>query len=76
MLADPLLTHSGDPGKTAFSKAYNTGLTAFEWLELPENAYKRKRFGLAMKGVQKGAPLDSAVEKGKRLYDSVQVPID
>ena len=51
MLGDPTITDSGDPTKAPSNKALNTNLTQFEWLELPENAYRLRRFGLAMRGV-------------------------
>lgn len=51
VLDDPTIADSGDPTKAALYKALNTNLSSFEWLELPENAHRLRRFGLAMRGV-------------------------
>ena len=51
------MAKSGEPNHTAFNKAFNTELSMFPWLELPENKYRFNRFSIAMEGVQNmGSP--------------------
>jgi len=50
-LKDPEYGHSSDPTKTIFSKAFRTDLMHYEFLEQPEQTYRRRRFGYAMQGV-------------------------
>ena len=53
---DPDFAQSGEPNKTPFNKAFDTNLPIFPWFELPENAYKLRRFGIAMEGAQNASP--------------------
>ncbi|ETW84678.1 hypothetical protein HETIRDRAFT_124158 [Heterobasidion irregulare TC 32-1] len=59
-LHDPIFGHSDEPNRCARSVAYKTDLLAFEWLELPENSYRRRRFGVFMEAMSKVQPLDAA----------------
>ncbi|ETW80891.1 hypothetical protein HETIRDRAFT_154964 [Heterobasidion irregulare TC 32-1] len=59
-LHDPVFGHSDEPNQCARSKAFNTDLSAFEWLELPENSYRRRRFGVFMDGLSKVQLLDTS----------------
>lgn len=47
---DPKTTHSTEINEAAFQRAFNTPLSFFEWLEQPEQDYKRKRYGVGMPG--------------------------
>ena len=64
-LLSPETAQSGEPNQTAFNCAFNTDLSWFPWLELPQNKYKLDRFSIAMEGVQNmaspGAILDGAL---------------
>jgi hypothetical protein len=64
VLSDPEWSNSGEPTQTALNKAFNTTLSAFEWNALPENAYRRKLFGIGMTGVQNIAPPDAILKGG------------
>ena len=63
-LHDPVFGHSDEPNQCARSKAFNTDLTAFKWLELPENSYRRRRFGVFMDGLSKVQLLDATWSGG------------
>jgi hypothetical protein len=65
-ISDPSWTHSGDPAKTAFQKAFNTHLPFWEWAEFPENELRLRRFGNAMAGLTNASP-PRAVLEGKPL---------
>lgn len=47
-LLDPRTAFSQEPTEAAFQLALGTKLTHFDWLDLPENAEKLKKFGVAM----------------------------
>lgn len=49
-LKDPVFAKSEEPNETALDKAFRSNLDFWDFLELPENAYRLKRFGIAMKG--------------------------
>lgn len=49
VLLDPKVTNSGKANEAALSRAFGTDLDAFPWFELPENAYRLRRFGMAMR---------------------------
>ena len=55
---------SGDPSQAPFAVAHKTDLPMWAWFELPDNAYRLKRFSVAMEGVQNmGSP--GAILEGK-----------
>ncbi len=60
---------------TAFNRALNTNMVYFSWLELPENAYRHKRFGASMKGVQNTTPPDSLLKGTSEVVTTVQALI-
>lgn len=53
---DPKLSNSAEPNEVAFNLAFSTSLAGFPWFELPENAYRLRRFGIGMKGAQQTLP--------------------
>ncbi|KAI0685289.1 S-adenosyl-L-methionine-dependent methyltransferase [Cytidiella melzeri] len=55
-LTSPNLAHSNEPNKAAFNTAFKTDLGVFDWYELPENEYRRRRFANAMEGTQSLTP--------------------
>lgn len=55
-LKDPKMATSGEPNVAAFNTAYNTDIPVFEWFELAENQYRRRRFATAMEGTQNLTP--------------------
>ncbi|KAI0771361.1 S-adenosyl-L-methionine-dependent methyltransferase [Irpex lacteus] len=52
VLLDSKWSHSAEPNETALNMAFKTSLPGFEWRGLPENEYKRKLFGIGMRGLQ------------------------
>ncbi|KAI0739310.1 S-adenosyl-L-methionine-dependent methyltransferase [Irpex lacteus] len=62
VLKDPKFAHSDEPTETAFNSALKTDLPLFDWLELPENAYRRRRFGNAMEGARSVVPPDGVIK--------------
>lgn len=73
ILSDLAASHSGDPTKTAFNRAFQTDLPYWTWLSSPENAYLRERFAIAMEGVSKLNP-PSAILHGARVMRSPPWP--
>jgi hypothetical protein len=65
-VSDPSWTHSGDPANAALQKAFNTDLPLWQWAELPENAWRLRRFGSAMAGLT-NISSPGAVLEGKLL---------
>ncbi|KAF7792891.1 hypothetical protein EIP86_003992 [Pleurotus ostreatoroseus] len=51
-IIDKTVGASQEPNEASFNKAYDTQLSIFPWWELPENAYRDKRFGIGMQGIQ------------------------
>lgn len=49
-MKDPKLAHSQEPNETPFNAAFKTDLRWFDWYELPENEYRRRRFATALAG--------------------------
>ncbi|KAK0186676.1 S-adenosyl-L-methionine-dependent methyltransferase [Armillaria mellea] len=47
-MQDPSFAHSEDHDKAPFNYALKTDLSFWQWLDLPENEYERREFGLAM----------------------------
>ncbi|GJE83945.1 O-methyltransferase [Phanerochaete sordida] len=61
-LFDPKIAKSYDPTETAFNLAFNTKLSAWQWLETPENAHRLTRFGLAMRGARQATSPDAILD--------------
>ncbi|OCH94555.1 S-adenosyl-L-methionine-dependent methyltransferase [Obba rivulosa] len=51
VLLDPKTASSEEVTETAFNRGFRTDLSWFKWLHQPENAYRKKRFGLSMTGL-------------------------
>ncbi|TCD71006.1 hypothetical protein EIP91_000504 [Steccherinum ochraceum] len=62
-LLDPKTAHSTEAGATPFNRSFQTDLTFWEWLELPENKHELRLFSMAMRGASKLFPSD-AILKG------------
>ncbi|KAF7352549.1 S-adenosyl-L-methionine-dependent methyltransferase [Mycena venus] len=50
-MIDPKTAFSDSPVHAPIQRAFKHNLTLYEWYELPENAYRRCRFGIGMMGV-------------------------
>ena len=70
-LLSPMTSASFSPLHAPFSRAWNTELTMFDWLNLSINKSRLKRFGNAMNGMSGTIPVD-AVLQGK--IDLAPVP--
>ena len=57
--------HSDEPTQCALTKAMHSTLPAFEFLELPENAHRLRRFGVVMDASTKLQPAN-AILNGKQ----------
>ncbi|KAF5353683.1 hypothetical protein D9758_008626 [Tetrapyrgos nigripes] len=55
-LVDPEMGKSSETTAAPFNKVYNTKETFFSYYELPEQIDRRRRFGIAMQGVEKMQP--------------------
>lgn len=49
-MLDPATAFSEEPNESACSRAYETKLSCYEWLDQPGNELPRKKFGIAMAG--------------------------
>ncbi|KAH9947601.1 O-methyltransferase [Amylocystis lapponica] len=60
-LKDPATTNSFSPFDAPFSRAWEGGrhIKMYDWLSLPENRPRLKRFGLAMHGMNSMTPPDA-----------------
>ncbi|TFY59550.1 hypothetical protein EVG20_g7747 [Dentipellis fragilis] len=58
-LADPETRHSGDPSKSPFARALRTTESIWQFLERPEEQFRRRRFDAAMRGTQALQPADA-----------------
>ncbi|KAA1478056.1 S-adenosyl-L-methionine-dependent methyltransferase [Dentipellis sp. KUC8613] len=58
-LADPETGHSGDPSKSPFTRAFRTTESIWQFLERPEEQFRRRRFDAAMRGTQALQPADA-----------------
>ena len=63
-LRNQALGHSDEPNQSALTKAFSTSLLPFEWFELPENEYRRRRFGVVMDALTKLQPPDALLKGG------------
>ncbi|KAJ3793617.1 S-adenosyl-L-methionine-dependent methyltransferase [Lentinula aff. detonsa] len=76
-IKDPITGPSREPHHTPLNRAFGTTLPTYDWYELPENAYRLRRFGAAMKGMSALQPSDvilgaydwSSLEKGALVVD-------
>lgn len=72
-LVDSDMAHSGEANRTAFNLAMQTDLSYFSWLERPENAYQRKRFGRAMTSMPDAVEGTASESCALRLPDLIIV---
>ena len=61
-IVDKTVAASQEPNEAAFNKAYDTQLSIFPWWELPGNAYRDKRFGIGMQGIQSRTSPEAIIE--------------
>ncbi|KAK7453966.1 hypothetical protein VKT23_011478 [Stygiomarasmius scandens] len=54
--SDPEMGNSSETTAAPFNKVYDTKETFFSFYERPDQAYRRRRFGIAMQGVEKMQP--------------------
>lgn len=66
-LKDPVYAKSEEPNETALDKAFRSNLDFWDFLELPENAYRLKRFGIAMKGFFEAQDPKALIDSEKYL---------
>ncbi|TCD62062.1 hypothetical protein EIP91_007521 [Steccherinum ochraceum] len=52
MLTDPATSHSQEPVDSPLQRAFGKKMGLFDWYDLPENQFRLRRFGNAMRGVQ------------------------
>ncbi|KIY46447.1 S-adenosyl-L-methionine-dependent methyltransferase [Fistulina hepatica ATCC 64428] len=69
-LTDPELAHALDANKCGITKAFNTDLTYFQWLDRPANMRRMRRIGMAMHGVTQMLPPNSML----RGFDFQSLP--
>ena len=50
-LKDPQTASSDEPTDTPFHRVFDIDVPLWEWYELPEQSYRRRRFGVAMHGI-------------------------
>ncbi|KAJ7592015.1 O-methyltransferase [Mycena floridula] len=50
-MTDPNTAFSDKPTHAPFQRAVKQEITMFDWYELPEQSYRRRRFGTAMAGI-------------------------
>ena len=50
-LKDPQTAFSDEPTDTLFHCVFDIDVPLWEWYELPEQSYRRRRFGVAMHGI-------------------------
>ncbi|KAA1477984.1 S-adenosyl-L-methionine-dependent methyltransferase [Dentipellis sp. KUC8613] len=58
-LSDPKTSHSGDPAASAFSRAFGTKETLWEFFERPDQKYRQRRFDAGMQGILALQPADA-----------------
>ncbi|TFY59084.1 hypothetical protein EVG20_g7915 [Dentipellis fragilis] len=76
-LRDPKFGHSQEPNEAAFSKAFNTDKSFFEWFELPGNEHRFRRTSVLMDGTSRLNPPGTilkgfdfgALPEGARVVD-------
>jgi hypothetical protein len=50
-MTDEEIAFSDNPVHSPFQRAFKHDLRLYDWYELPENAFRRRRFGIGMMGV-------------------------
>ena len=68
-LLDPVTSSSFSPLHAPFSRARNTELQMFDWMNLPGNEGKLKRFGIAMNGMSGTIPADAVLKGTCSAFD-------
>lgn len=63
-LADPETALSGDPTASAFARAMGRKETLWQYYERPEQAFRQRRFGIGMQGIQALQPPDIILNGG------------
>ena len=51
-LTDPKTSHSQEPEDSPLARGFGKRMALFDWYDLPENAFRRRRFGNAMRSLQ------------------------
>ncbi|KZT70030.1 O-methyltransferase [Daedalea quercina L-15889] len=61
VLKDPQMTNSFSPYDASFALAWpgTRNIAMYDWLNLPENNHRKKRFGMAMHGMNSMTPSDA-----------------
>ena len=62
-LLDPATAMSEEPNEAALQRGFGTTLSYFEWMDQPEHAAYRKKFGIAM-GATTNYSEDALITKG------------
>jgi hypothetical protein len=60
-LVDEKTAFSQEVNASSLTRAFNTKLDVWKWLELPENVKRHRRFGKGMDGMTKLSPPEQAV---------------
>lgn len=66
-MLDPETAFSGAPNHAPVQRALDTDLDLFQFLDLPEQAYRLQRFNIAMGGV-KALEHPSIIQDGALFY--------
>ncbi|KAH8102740.1 S-adenosyl-L-methionine-dependent methyltransferase [Cristinia sonorae] len=74
-LTDPKTSHSQEPRDGAHQRAFGVDLDLFSWYEMPENAFRLRRFGNAMRSMQWSAPVTGGFDWAGLKEGSVVVDI-
>ncbi|KAI0821463.1 S-adenosyl-L-methionine-dependent methyltransferase [Irpex lacteus] len=70
ILADASVANSQEVNNTTLQKALNMNYTLWQYLDLPENAFRNRRFNIAMRGTSSLQPPSKIVH----LYDWKALP--
>lgn len=57
-LKDPKTAFSGEPNEAPFHRVFDIDVPLWVWYELPEQNYRRRRFGVAMHGIGQMQPAE------------------
>ncbi|GJJ06651.1 hypothetical protein Clacol_000845 [Clathrus columnatus] len=69
--SDSTTAKSGEPSRSAFAKFVGHGKTLWEYFDDPEQDFRRRRFNIAMEGIQRLQPSDIMLS----VYDWKTVPV-
>ncbi|KDR83075.1 hypothetical protein GALMADRAFT_263497 [Galerina marginata CBS 339.88] len=61
-LADPMTAKSGEPDASPFARAMGRKETLWQFYERPEEAFRQRRFGIAMQGVKAFQPAAASLD--------------